>query len=160
MAFIFFYFNREYLRFRIGDFFLIRKIKIITGRSNRISKISNLTVDNFFILWYFILSTWNFGILDVTMNESTFNNDISEIIRISKEYDAEKVFLFGSCLDKMESAKDIDIAVKGVNPDKFFEMYGRILGVAENEIDLIPIENVREHFANTIFEKGMLIYGK
>jgi hypothetical protein len=39
-------------------------------------------------------------------------------------------------------------------------MYGKMLGIAENEIDLFPIENVREHFANTIFENGKLLYGK
>jgi hypothetical protein len=50
--------------------------------------------------------------------------------------------------------------VKGVKPEKFFEMYGKILGAAKNEIDLIPIEHVREHFANNILERGRLIYGK
>lgn len=94
------------------------------------------------------------------MKRESFINDVNNIIRISKEYDAEKVFLFGSCLDETESANDIDIAVKGVNPEKFFEMYGKILGAVENEIDLVPIENIREHFANNIFENGKLIYGK
>ncbi|MGE5341609.1 MAG: nucleotidyltransferase family protein [Candidatus Omnitrophota bacterium] len=92
------------------------------------------------------------------MKEETFKNDLNEIIQISKEYDAEKVFLFGSCLEGIESAKDIDIAVQGINPEKFFEMYGKILGATDNEIDLVPIENVREHFANSIFENGKLIY--
>jgi hypothetical protein len=61
------------------------------------------------------------------MKEEVFKKDLAEIISISKEYGAEKVYLFGSCLEKVELAQDIDIAVKGVNPEKFFEMYGKIL---------------------------------
>jgi predicted nucleotidyltransferase len=70
------------------------------------------------------------------------------------------VLLFGSCLEGVESAQDIDIAVKGVKPEKFFEMYGKILGVVDSEIDLIPLEDTREHFSKRIFEKGKLIYEK
>lgn len=94
------------------------------------------------------------------MKEDVFNRDISEIIRISREYDAEEVFLFGSCLEEIESANDIDVAVRGVKLEKFFEMYGKILGAAESEIDLIPIESIREHLANRILTDGKLIYGK
>jgi len=94
------------------------------------------------------------------MKYEIFEKDIKEIIRISKEYDVEEIFLFGSCLDALESANDIDIAVKGIKPEKFFELYGKILGAARNEIDLIPIENVREHFAKSILERGRQIYGK
>lgn len=94
------------------------------------------------------------------MKEDVFKKDISEIVRISREYDAEEVFLFGSCLEELESANDIDIAVKGVKPEKFFEMYGKILGAAENEIDLVPIENIREHLAGRILADGKLIYGR
>lgn len=94
------------------------------------------------------------------MEEKIFNKDIHEIIRISKEYDAKKVLLFGSCLEEIESANDIDIAVIGVDPKKFFEMYGKIIREASSEVDLVPLENIREHFANSILKKGRLIYGK
>jgi len=93
------------------------------------------------------------------MKKEIFKKDLARIVSISKEFGAEKVFLFGSCLEKVESARDIDIAVKGVKPEKFFEMYGKILGAIASEIDLIPLEDVREHFANRILEKGRLLYG-
>jgi hypothetical protein len=38
-------------------------------------------------------------------------------------------------------------------------MYGRILGEVDSEVDLIPLEDTREHFAKRILEKGRLIYG-
>lgn len=94
------------------------------------------------------------------MQKEVLERELAEIIRLSKEFGAEKVLLFGSCLEDVESAQDIDIAVKGVKPEKFFEMYGRILGEVGSEVDLIPLEDMREHFAKRILEKGRLIYGR
>jgi|SRR3972149_6908342 len=94
------------------------------------------------------------------MQKEVLERALAKIISLSKEFDAEKVLLFGSCLEDIESAQDIDIAVKGVKPEKFFEMYGRILGVVDSEIDLIPLEDTREHFAKRILEKGRMIYGR
>lgn len=94
------------------------------------------------------------------MQKEVLERELAKIISLSKEFDAEKVLLFGSCLEDVASAHDIDIAVKGVKPEKFFEMYGRILGVVDSEIDLIPLEDTREHFAKRILEKGRLIYGR
>ena len=82
------------------------------------------------------------------------------MISLSKEFGAEKVLLFGSCIDDVESAHDIDVAIKGVKPEKFFEMYGRILGEVDSELDLIPLEDTREYFAKLILEKGKLLYGR
>ena len=94
------------------------------------------------------------------MQKEVLERALAKIISLSKEFDAEKVLLFGSCLEDIESAQDIDIAVKGVKPEKFFEMYCRILGVVDSEIDLIPLEDTREHFAKRILEKGRMIYGR
>jgi len=94
------------------------------------------------------------------MKKEIFERELAKIVSISKEFGAEKVLLFGSCLEGVESAQDIDIAVKGVKPEKFFEMYGKILGVVDSEIDLIPLEDTREHFSKRILEKGQLLYEK
>jgi predicted nucleotidyltransferase len=94
------------------------------------------------------------------MKKKVFEKELEKIIAISKEFGVEKILLFGSCLEDIESAQDIDIAVKGVKPEKFFEMYGKILGVIDSEIDLIPLEDAREHFSKRIFEKGKVIYAK
>jgi len=94
------------------------------------------------------------------MKKEVLERELTKIISISKDFGVEKMLLFGSCLEELESAQDIDIAVKGVKPEKFFEMYGKILGVVDCEIDLIPLEDTREHFAKRILERGKLIYGK
>ena len=94
------------------------------------------------------------------MKREVLERELAKIIRISKEFGVEKVLLFGSCVEEVESVKDIDIAVKGVKPEQFFEMYGRILGVIDSEVDLIPLEDAREHFSKRILEKGKVIYAK
>ncbi|MGR3175929.1 MAG: nucleotidyltransferase family protein [Candidatus Scalindua sp.] len=94
------------------------------------------------------------------MQKEVLERELAKVVSLSKEFGAEKVLLFGSCLEDVESAQDIDIAVKGVKPEKFFEMYGRILGEVDSEVDLIPLEDTREHFAKRILEKGRLIYGR
>ncbi len=94
------------------------------------------------------------------MEKAVLTRELDKIINISKDFGAETVLLFGSCLDGVELAQDIDIAVKGVKPERFFEMYGKILGAVNTEIDMIPLEYAREHFSKRILEKGRLIYGK
>jgi len=94
------------------------------------------------------------------MQKEILERELAKVVRLSKEFGAEKVLLFGSCLDDVESAHDIDVAIKGVKPEKFFEMYGRILGEVDSDLDLIPLEDTREHFAKRILEKGKLLYGR
>ncbi|MCR4289459.1 MAG: nucleotidyltransferase domain-containing protein [Candidatus Scalindua sp.] len=94
------------------------------------------------------------------MQKEILERELAKVVSLSKEFGAEKVLLFGSCLDDVESAHDIDVAIKGVKPEKFFEMYGRILGEVDSELDLIPLEDMREHFAKRILEKGKLLYGR
>ncbi len=94
------------------------------------------------------------------MQKEILERELAKVVSLSKEFGAEKVLLFGSCLDDVESAHDIDVAIKGVKPEKFFEMYGRILCEVDSELDLIPLEDMREHFAKRILEKGKLLYGR
>ena len=55
------------------------------------------------------------------MKREVFERELNKITDISKEFGAKKVLLFGSCLEDIESAKDIDIAVSGIKPREFFK---------------------------------------
>jgi len=94
------------------------------------------------------------------MDKKRFETELKKIVEISKEYGAEKIILFGSCLKDLKSANDIDIAVAGVKPERFFEMYGKILSEIFTDMDLIPLEYAREHLSKRIFEQGKLLYAK
>ncbi|MFA5859499.1 MAG: nucleotidyltransferase domain-containing protein [Elusimicrobiota bacterium] len=94
------------------------------------------------------------------MDKNIFKKELTKIVEITKEYGAKSVILFGSCVENVETARDIDVAVKGVKPRLFFEMYGKILDVIDSEIDLVPLENARKHFAQNIIGTGQWVYGK
>jgi len=92
------------------------------------------------------------------MKKEVLDNELAAIGEISKEFDVEKVFLFGSCLESAEIAHDIDIAVEGIKPKDFFKYYGRISMAVDDEVDLVDLKDVREHFQKRILSKGRLIY--
>ncbi len=92
------------------------------------------------------------------MKKEILDGELNKIAEISKEFDVEKVFLFGSCLENTELARDIDIAVEGIKPEDFFKYYGRISMAINDEVDLVDLNDVRKHFQKRILSKGRLIY--
>ncbi|MFH0772427.1 MAG: nucleotidyltransferase domain-containing protein [Candidatus Omnitrophota bacterium] len=92
------------------------------------------------------------------MKKEILDSELTKIAEISKEFDVEKVFLFGSCLESAEIARDIDIAVEGIKPRDFFKYYGRISMAINDEVDLVDLKDVRKHFQKRILSKGRLIY--
>ncbi len=94
------------------------------------------------------------------MKREIFESELAKIVEISKEFGAEKVFLFGSCVEDIKTAHDIDIAVKGINHRNFFEYYGKVSLAVDDEVDIIDLDDVRVHLRNRILSKGRIIYEK
>ncbi len=92
------------------------------------------------------------------MEKDLFEAELEKIITISKEFDAKRIVLFGSCLEDVESAHDIDIAVSGINPVKFFKYYGKVSVSVHDEVDIIDLDDAREHLCKRILSKGKVIY--
>lgn len=92
------------------------------------------------------------------MKKEVFETELEKIIAISKEFGAEKVLLFGSCLEDIESAQDIDIAVSGIKPREFFKYYGKVSMTVDDEVDIIDLDDIREHLYKRILSKGRVIY--
>lgn len=92
------------------------------------------------------------------MEKEPFEKELEKIIDISRKFGANKVVLFGSCLSDINSARDIDIAVSGVKAKDFFKFYGRLSMSVDDEVDLIDLDDTREHLRNRILSKGKLIY--
>ncbi|MBU2600140.1 nucleotidyltransferase domain-containing protein [bacterium] len=92
------------------------------------------------------------------MKREFFENELVKIISISKDFGAEKVLLFGSCLEDVESAQDIDIAVSGIEPKEFFKYYGKVSMAVEDEVDIVDLDDVREHLYKKILSKGRVMY--
>lgn len=92
------------------------------------------------------------------MNKIIFESELAKIIENSKEFGAKKVLLFGSCLEDIETAQDIDIAVSGIKPREFFKYYGKVSMSIKNEVDIVDLDDVREHLYKRILSKGKVLY--
>ena len=92
------------------------------------------------------------------MRKEVFDSELGKIVEISKEFGVEKVLLFGSCLEDVETAHDIDIAVIGIKPGDFFKYYGKVSMAVDDEVDIIDLNDMREHLHKRITSKGRVIY--
>ena len=92
------------------------------------------------------------------MKEESLKRELSKIVDISREFGAKKVLLFGSCLEDVESAQDIDIAVNGIKPREFFKYYGKVSMAVDDEVDIVDLADIRAHLCKRILSKGRVIY--
>jgi predicted nucleotidyltransferase len=81
------------------------------------------------------------------------------IKRLAKEYGARRMWLFGSCLDEDAEPNDIDLAVEGVAPEKFYRFYGRLFKELPRPVDLVDMADDLP-IVSIVRDTGVLIYGK
>ena len=81
----------------------------------------------------------------------------TKIVDIARQYDAQKVLLFGSCADQSRDSHDIDLAVDGVSPEKFFDLYGQLLFSLSKPVDLVDL-SFDSKFSRLIQREGTLLY--
>lgn len=94
------------------------------------------------------------------MKRELFEKELKKIVTISKKFGVKKILLFGSSLEDIESAHDIDIAVSGIDPKDFFKYYAKISMSVEDEVDIIDLDDIREHLYKRILSKGKVLYEK
>ena len=79
------------------------------------------------------------------------------ISKYAKKYDVGTVILFGSCLYS-DAPNDIDIGIKGIDPENFFKFYGELLLEIPERIDVVNLDN--DNLFNRLVEKeGVKLYG-
>ncbi len=80
------------------------------------------------------------------------------------EFGAERVYLFGSLLDKDDFAihSDIDIAVEGLKIELYFKALSRIWeGLPKGvSLDLVPVEDADSYIKSKILTAGVILYEK
>jgi len=79
---------------------------------------------------------------------------------LKKEYNAEKVYVFGSMTNPMRfnQRSDIDLAVSGIPDDKFFQAIGALNRLIPTfDIDLVDIKDCKAFIKREIFENGVEI---
>ncbi|MCK5178393.1 MAG: hypothetical protein KAR32_02605 [Candidatus Omnitrophica bacterium] len=92
------------------------------------------------------------------MIKVALDTELTKIVDISKAFGADRVLLFGSCLDDVARARDIDIAVSGIPPRKFFEYYAEVSMAVKDEVDIVDLDDLGDHFSGRILSKGKVLY--
>lgn len=78
--------------------------------------------------------------------------------KLVKAYGARKVFLFGSLKDASLIPEDIDLAVEGLDDEKFYKAVFDVQGLAECRVDILAVEDMSPRFRQLISERGELLY--
>lgn len=82
---------------------------------------------------------------------------IDKALEIAIRFGATKVMLFGSVLEDMEKANDLDIAVLGIDDSKFL-LFGGTLDVELGiPVDIVPL-SINSPFVEYIKKRGRYIY--
>jgi len=69
------------------------------------------------------------------------SSNLIEVVKAcAKDFGVKSVWLFGSALSDEDKATDIDLAVEGLVPEKFFDFYGRLFFELPKPVDLVDME--------------------
>ena len=66
-------------------------------------------------------------------------NIIQKVRSYAQEFGVQSVWMFGSALEDEDQATDIDLAVEGLAPDKFFDFYARLYFELPKPVDLVDM---------------------
>jgi predicted nucleotidyltransferase len=111
----------------------------------------------------FDISLWQQIITEQKNQQELYRQEqFTAVKKLLKEYFAkksvEKVYLIGSLTkpDQYNKYSDIDIAIKGMNPQEYLQIFGELEELLNTEnIDLIEIEKCG--FAEIIETEGVVI---
>lgn len=82
--------------------------------------------------------------------------DVISAIDYLKSVGCSEIYLFGSLANGNASdSSDIDIAVRGINPDDFFYVYGQLMYRLQHRVDLVDLD-LQEKFGNLLINSGEL----
>ena len=83
--------------------------------------------------------------------------DRNTILIYAKKYNLEKVILFGSAKERIDS-RDIDIGIRGISPDLFFDFCWEVYRDLSKPVDIIDLS--KDCLFNKLIEKdGLVLYG-
>ena len=82
---------------------------------------------------------------------------IETVKACAEDFGVKAVWLFGSALEDESSATDIDLAVEGLAPSRFFDFYGRLFFELPKPVDLVDLEQ-EPPIAAVVRTRGVRIY--
>ena len=80
--------------------------------------------------------------------------------RLVTAFSAERVYLTGSLIrqGRFHSGSDIDLAVVGLRADRYMRALSEIAGLANREVELIPLEDATPEMRDYVLKEGVILY--
>jgi predicted nucleotidyltransferase len=87
----------------------------------------------------------------------TFKADIDRAIQILQEEGCTEIYVFGSvATGESHSDSDIDLAIRGCPPGRFFHTLGRLMWELDHPVDLVDLDS-EDPFALFLEQKQRLL---
>jgi predicted nucleotidyltransferase len=87
------------------------------------------------------------------------DHDRATIATLARRYGAATVWLFGSSAERGQQGRDLDLAVEGVAPGRFFQFVGDLMLALSQPVDVVALEK-RSKLTALIRRDGIPIYGQ
>ena len=86
------------------------------------------------------------------------SSNLQQVVRsVARDFDVDAVWLFGSAVEDETTARDIDLAVEGLSPQRFFDFYGRLYFLLPKPVDLTDLSQ-NPPIAGIVRARGVRIY--
>ena len=107
------------------------------------------------------VSIWRLALRggDEYSHDMVSDRDKAIITTLAHRYGAATVWLFGSSAEGRQPGRDLDLAVEGVAPGRFFQFMGELMLSLSQPVDVVALEK-RSKLSALIRRNGIPIYGQ
>jgi len=84
-------------------------------------------------------------------------HDKAAIIELARRYEVGAILLFGSSVRPEGVGNDIDLAVDGIPPERFFDFYGDLIFSLSKPVDLVDLRR-DSRFNRLVRKEGVRLY--
>lgn len=89
--------------------------------------------------------------------DSRYIEDVKRAVQYLKEVGCTEIYIFGSVVTGgATSSSDLDIAVKGIPAEKFFDVYGALMFLLDHKVDLIDLQ-LQERFGEILIRSEEIL---
>ena len=85
------------------------------------------------------------------------NSDIEKSKEVLLRYGVRRILLFGSSSESPEKARDLDLAVEGLDPKDYLKALGELLDTLPVSVDLVDLSD-DTRFSRMIRRRGSVVY--
>ena len=89
---------------------------------------------------------------------AAIGGDLERAVQLLEEAGCTAVYLFGSFVDgTADEHSDIDLAVEGCPPGRFFSLLGQLLRELQRPVDLVDLDASSDPFVQRLLRGGELV---